>query len=97
MDSKAIGSSQLSSLLAASGPKTQGTHAQKPDLDSMHASSGRKPDVRLESLATARDMAAAGPPVDQAKIADVQQRIREGRFAPDPAQIAEAMIRMDLL
>ena len=95
MDSKAIGNTPVAGLRATAGARTDAS-APKATADRRSAPALARSDVRLESLSLARDMAAKGPPLDQGKITDVQQRISGGRYNIDPAQIAEAMIRMDL-
>ncbi len=52
------------------------------------------PSVPLSKLtALARDLAAAGPPVDYARIAQVSQAISLGSYKVDAQAIADAMQR----
>ena len=46
--------------------------------------------------AAVADLAAAGPPVDSAKVAAIRAAILEGRYPVDPVKIAERMIAIDL-
>lgn len=41
-------------------------------------------------------LAAEGPPVDSAKVAQVRAAIAEGSYPVDPERIAERMIALDL-
>lgn len=43
------------------------------------------------------EMAAAGAPVDSAKVAAVRAAIAEGRYPVDPEKIARSMIELDLM
>ena len=42
-------------------------------------------------------MAAAGAPVDSAKVAAIRAAIAEGRYPVDPDKIAQSMIDLDLM
>jgi len=42
------------------------------------------------------DLAARGPVVDEAKIAQLQQAIASGSYKPDPQAIATKMVALDL-
>jgi negative regulator of flagellin synthesis FlgM len=44
----------------------------------------------------AADLAAAGPPVDSAKVAAIRAGIADGSYKVDPEAIAAAMIALDL-
>jgi len=41
-------------------------------------------------------LAAAGVPIDAAKVASVRQAIAQGQYPIDPQRIAHAMINLDL-
>lgn len=96
MDSKALGSNYLSALRVAVGQNHASGQAAPAKAASETEVQGQRGHIRLDSLAQARDMAAAGPPVDMDKVADIATRLREGRYEIQPTAIAEAMIRMDL-
>jgi len=44
----------------------------------------------------AAQLAAAGAPIDAARVATLRQAIAEGRYTVDPQRIADAMVAMDL-
>jgi len=44
----------------------------------------------------AAELAASGPPVDTAKVAEIRTAIAEGRYSVDPRAIASKMIALDL-
>lgn len=44
----------------------------------------------------AADLAAYGPPVDVAKVAELRKAIASGSYKPNPAAIADKMIALDL-
>ena len=44
----------------------------------------------------AAQLAAAGAPIDTAKVASLRQAIAEGRYPIDPQRIADAMIKLDV-
>lgn len=61
------------------------------------AASGAAPQpisVSISKLtAAARELAAAGPPVDYARIAQIRQAIATGGYRPDAEAIANAVLR----
>lgn len=42
------------------------------------------------------DLAAGGPPIDEAKVSAIRSAIAEGRYPVDADKIAERMIALDL-
>jgi negative regulator of flagellin synthesis FlgM len=42
------------------------------------------------------ELAAAGPPVDAAKVAAIRAAIAEGRYPVDPDKLAASMLAIDL-
>ena len=93
MDSKAIGPHVGMPLRPVAG-KNAGP--AQPVARAKPQGQTKGPDVRLESLRQAREIAAAGPPVEMDKLADLQSRIAQGQYQIQPEAIADAMIRMDL-
>lgn len=56
--------------------------------------SGRSPSASVGSLVS--EIASSGPPVDGDKVSAIRAAIEAGRYAIDPARIAERMIESDL-